>query len=70
MEMCWFCFKLLVSIHLPGSARTFNERVRHLESIVFYFIKQIVLSLDVDRVIRHSSHAKTHNIIAVMKQNG
>lgn len=37
---------------------------------MFYFIKQIVLSLDADRLIRHSSHAKTHIIIAVKKQNG
>lgn len=47
-----------------------NEKVHHLESIVFYFIKQIISVLDTDWSIWHSSHAKTHNIIAVTKLNG
>lgn len=61
-----------LGFHTPPRKRTytFNEREHHLESTVFYFIKQIVWSLDADRLIRHSSHAKTHIIIAVMKQNG
>jgi len=45
-------------------AEYFTEREHHLESIVFYFIKQIVLALDADRSLSHSSRAKTHNRIA------
>lgn len=61
--------------HMPPRKRTYvarhcDERGHHLESIVFYFRKQIVSVLDADRSMWRSSRAKTHNVIAVTKLNG